>query len=33
MIYNPDNDFIEPEKKEAQPKKLIDLSIIKKGKN
>ena len=33
MIYNPDNDLMEPEKKENQPKKLVDLSIIKKGKN
>ena len=32
MLYNPDGDKLEPEKnKNNEPKKLIDLSVVKRG--
>ena len=33
MLYNPDGDKLEPEKGTNEPKKLIDLSVMKKGAN
>lgn len=33
MLYNPDGDKLEPEKGNNEPKKLIDLSVVKKGPN
>jgi len=31
MIYSPDGDKLEPERGEDVPKKLVDLSVVKKG--
>ena len=33
MLYNPDGDKLEPEKGTNEPKKLIDLSVMRKGAN
>lgn len=33
MMYNPEGDKLEPEKGADVPKKLIDLSVVKKGHN
>ena len=33
MLYNPDGDQLEPEKGSNEPKKLIDLSVMRKGAN